>query len=185
MTKREQAPRAISGKVTKGTRIQTRTIKRASTEEGRGWLRLCEILESAKGDELIKTSGPARDFLDLVYEVAADSLFCGTADEAIKPLIHVIDSDRNSEKSRKSHKGRRTTREHAENLFMSGGPWHSMQDAIDSIRADVLLEAKKHSRPLSKYRANKTLREWLTKLVRENPVALSRLTPEARRRLKL
>lgn len=51
-----------------------------------GWVRLCEILGAAKQDERIILSAGASEFLEVVYELAADSLTLDNANAAIEPV---------------------------------------------------------------------------------------------------
>lgn len=56
-----------------------------------GWIRLIDLLRKAQNDKRIQSSTGASDFLDLVIELASDSLTASTADRAVQPLIDVSD----------------------------------------------------------------------------------------------
>lgn len=55
-----------------------------------GWIRLREILENAKQDERIAASSGAADFLELVCELAADSLKHEDAMQVLRPLANAL-----------------------------------------------------------------------------------------------
>ena len=54
-----------------------------------GWIRLIDLLRKAQNDKRIQSSTGASDFLDLMIELASDSLTFSTADLAVQPLIDV------------------------------------------------------------------------------------------------
>lgn len=87
-----------------------------------GWIRLCEILKSAKEDNRIQSSAGASDFLGLMLEIARDSLTAPSAYIALKPLAAIFKSDdseaqlQNLAKARKTagaNKSEKATKYHA------------------------------------------------------------------------
>lgn len=55
-----------------------------------GWVRLCEILKKAKQDKRIASSAGASEFLEVVYELAADSLTLDSGDAAFEPITEEL-----------------------------------------------------------------------------------------------
>ncbi|MGA9164366.1 MAG: hypothetical protein WBZ31_07890 [Thiobacillus sp.] len=149
-----------------------------------GWARLCEILKAALKDDVLKTSPPALEFAELMFEQASDAFFVKNSEQALEPLIQIVDSSRAAKKAEASHEGRRLTREYAEGLFMSHlGKWKSLSEAAASIRDAVLVESRRHPRPLAPGNAQKTINEWLSALVQNEPAAMERLTEQAKERI--
>ncbi|WP_407280127.1 hypothetical protein U5817_06725 [Aromatoleum evansii] len=152
-----------------------------ASQNGRGWLRLCELLDAATTDPEILGSEPARNFLAVVRELARDAITATTEEQAFAPLIAVIESGRASAKADASHEGRRLTRDYAERLFMAKpGEWDTIGDAAMKLAPDVILESRKHSRPLSAGNAQKTLSEWFSELIQRNPDARAKLSEKSR-----
>lgn len=58
-----------------------------------GWLRLCEVLKDAMSDERIRSSVGASDFLEVVYELAADAFTADDAMQALKPIRAILAGD--------------------------------------------------------------------------------------------
>ena len=155
-----------------------------STLTAKGWIRLCEILEEAIQDEQIKASRGALEFAEMMLELAGDALRADTADEALEPLLEIVDSDRASKKAAASHDGRRITREYAEGLFMQQPcAWNSLSTAAASMRDAVLAESKRHPRPLAPGNAQKTITEWLSVFVQRDQKAMDKLTAQGRKRI--
>jgi len=72
-----------------------------------GWVRLCEILKKAKHDKRIIASGGASEFLELVYELASDSLTAANARPSLMPLTKALKSEEQSN-NRKGKKNKLT-----------------------------------------------------------------------------
>lgn len=72
-----------------------------------GWLRLCEILENAKSDNRIISSSGASEFVGLMYEICADSMFAANSKEALEPLEKIM-----TEKSTRGIRKIRETKAH-------------------------------------------------------------------------
>lgn len=51
-----------------------------------GWVRLCGILKEAKQDKRIASSCGASEFLELMFELAADALPFNNAEAALEPV---------------------------------------------------------------------------------------------------
>lgn len=63
-------------------------------------------------------------------------------------------------------------------------PWSSLSEAVKSIAPAILAMKDDVTRPLRETNAERTVREWLSKLVHSDAAALGKLTPEAQKRLR-
>jgi hypothetical protein len=68
-----------------------------------GWLRLWEVLHEARNDKQIAASPGASEFLELVNDLAIDALYAQSADEAVRPLIEIIQSSLQRAVANKRH----------------------------------------------------------------------------------
>lgn len=150
----------------------------------KGWFRLCEILTEAIKDERIKFSSPALGYAELMLTLASDAFRAETPEEALEPLVQILNSERAIKGAAASHDGRRMTREFTERLFMQHpGEWRSLSDAAASLRERVLAESKRFSRPLTSGNAQKTISEWLSDFVRSDVSAMGKLSQAAQKRI--
>lgn len=95
-----------------------------------GWIRLCELLGEARNDKRVASSLGASEFVELMIDLASDSLGASSAKQAIEPLLKALINDKQREKA---------------------------QSRNADKRAWVQEEWKKHGRsPDAGYRGNKT-----------------------------
>lgn len=150
----------------------------------KGWFRLCQILTDALDSEQIKSAPPALEYTELMLDLAADALRCESAEEALAPLVQLLNSERAIKGAAASHDGRRITREFTQGLFMQHpGEWQSLSEAAASLRERVLAESKRYSRPLTLGNAQKTITEWLSDFVRNDTSAMGKLSEPAQKRI--
>lgn len=130
---------------------------RAASAEGRGWVRLHEVLKAAEGDPAIRAAGPAADFLALMVELVGNALFSASADDALAPLAKALNSAAAADRARSRHEATESAR--AWVLREWGANAGAYERNKSAFAADYVLRCK---RELGVQIRERTIREtWL------------------------
>lgn len=74
--------------------VAERIQRRMESPNGRGMIRLCNILEGARTDPEIAAARPALECIDIILEIVGDALSATGADDAFAPFLSAIEAEK-------------------------------------------------------------------------------------------